>query len=339
MSRARHLFPFLLVVLAPCPLPAAGTVAARPDSGQTVDADAEDGLRYLQLLDQKVADISWRLAASNADICAEKQGALGIAVHEAAQYIPRVRMAAATAFGFADGLPAVLSVARGSPAQRAGILVGDRITAIDGVALAPRSAADDAPADYERIEALARRLNSVPPGTAVRLDLLRGTEQVSLVVTAASLCRVRVEVVPGGQINAGSDERLVQVKGRLADWVRSDDELALVIAHEMAHVFLAHHRRLDDERISTGLFSGFGRNGRKLRDMEREADRYGIFMAARAGYDYRIAGAFWRRLSKASGLGAIWAASHPNASNRGRNADAVVAELDALQRDGRPLAP
>jgi hypothetical protein len=257
----------------------------------------------------------------------------------AAQYIPRIRPAAIAAFGFDDGFPAVLSLAEESPAQRAGVEVGDRITAIDGIALMPRSISADAPADYDTIEALMKRLEAVPPGATIRLDLLRGKEPVSVAIAAQDLCRVRVEVVPGGQINADSDDRIVQVQGRLAGWARSDDELALVIAHEMAHVFLGHHGRLAQEGISTGVFAGFGANGRKLRDLEREADRHGIFMVARAGYDSRIAGTFWRRLAKASGLGAIWAASHPGARNRERNADAAVAEVDDLRREAPVPSP
>jgi predicted Zn-dependent protease len=151
--------------------------------------------------------------------------------------------------------------------------------------------------------------------------------------------RFNVELVPGGKVNAGSDGRLVQIQGALATWSRNDDELALVIAHEMAHNFLGHHEQLDQEDISTGLFSGFGANGRKLRDMEREADRYSIFLVARARYDFHIASTFWRRLAKSSGIGSIWTTSHPNARNRGRNADAAVAEVDEQLSKGTALMP
>lgn len=334
MKIRSHFLMALSAALAVSAFSASGLAAA-----QTAESDAQDSLRYLQSLDQKVADISWRLAASNADICPEKQGALGIGLHNAVQYVPRIRTAAIATFGFGDGFPAVLSLAEGGPAQRAGIEVGDRITAIDGIGLAPHTIDAGSPADYDMIEALMTRLEAVPAEAQIRFDLLRGMEAVSLALTAQSLCRVRVEVVPGGKINAGSDDRIVQVEGKLVTWVRGDDELALVIAHEMAHVFLGHHQRLKREGISTGLFGGFGANGRKLRDMEREADRFSIFMVARANYDYRIAGAFWRRLAKASGLGAIWATSHPNARNRGRNADAAAAEVNARRREGLALIP
>ncbi|MDG2003517.1 MAG: PDZ domain-containing protein [Novosphingobium sp.] len=312
---------------------------APQDARQATDSEAENSLLFLQSLDQKVADISWRLAASSADICPDKYGALGINLHDAAQYIPRIRPAAIAAFGFGDGFPAVLSIAAGSPAQLAGVEIGDRITAIDGIALTPHTVRANARAYYDIVEALMSRLEALPAGTAIQLDLLRGEESLSLTLSAHSLCQVRVEVVPGGKINADSGERIVQVHGKLAVWVRSDDELALVIAHEMAHIFRGHHGRLKQERIGTGLFSGFGKNGRKLRDIERESDRYGIFIAARAGYDYRVAGALWRRLSKASGLSGIWATSHPNARNRGRHADAVVKEVEALHNAGLALNP
>ena len=328
----------ILVVLAwalhlamPGPAPAATASAD--------DTAVRDNLRHLQSLDQRLADVAWRLASSNLALCPVKQGALGIAVHDAAQYVPAIRAAAIATFGFGDGYPAVLSLAQGSPAQLAGMEPGDRITEIDGTAIAPHAGAAGAASQYDAIEAVMSRLEAVPAGATVEFALMRDDKPLALSVTAQHQCRLRVEMVPGGQINASSDASIVQVQGRLVTWVRSDDELALVVAHEMAHVFLGHHRRLEQQDISTGAFSGLGANGRKLRDLERQADRAGIFMAARAGYDHRGAGAFWRRLSGAKGLGALFAASHPSAGNRGRNADAAVAKVDALLRAARELTP
>jgi len=316
-----------------------GVSAASSDDGNTAEQQQEESLRYLQSLDQRVAEIAWRLSESSTDVCPDKRGSLGISLHDAAQYDPQYRPAAIAAFGFGDGLPTVLTLADESPARRAGIEMGDRIASIDGVELVPHTVNPDSPADYEAVEKVMAKLDAAPAGTGVRLGLLRGQDRVSVTVVPQSLCDVHVELVPGGKINADSDGRNVQIHGRLATWVRDDNELALVIAHEMAHNFLAHQERLEREGIGTGLFSGFGRNGRKLRDMERAADRYGIFMAARAGYDYRIAGTFWRRLAREGGLGALWATTHPSARNRGRNADAAVEEVEKLQHAGLALTP
>ena len=53
-------------------------------------------------------------------------------------------------------------------------------------------------------------------------------------------------------------------------FVKSDDELALVISHEIAHIILGHSA------------SSFGRGSASL---EQEADHVGFYLMTRAGYD------------------------------------------------------
>lgn len=157
---------------------------------------------------------------------------------------------------------------------------------------------------------------------------------MAIEVRPSTICRSRVELVPSGQINANSNGNVVQIYGRLALWTRNEDELAIVIAHEMAHNLLGHNRRITEEKIGTGIFASLGSDGRKLRNMEREADRYGLYLMARAGYDYRIAPEFWTRLSSTSGLGAIWATTHPTARDRARLNREVVDEIARKEASG-----
>lgn len=300
-------------------VPAAGSVSA--------EARPDDGLLFIQTLDQRIADISWRLASANAQLCDRRMSGIGISLHNAVQYAPAYRQAAIDTFGFGDGLPAVLAIAKAGPGEAAGLKVGDRIAAIDGERIAP-SRPGTGKDDYAPISAMTARLEQLPVDRPARLEILRGDTVSTITVAPASICRSRVEVVPGGQINASSNGLSVQVYGKLALWTKTDDELALIIAHEMAHNILDHNRRIEREKIGTGIFASLGRDGRKMRDIEREADRYGLYLVARAGYDYRVAPDFWRRLANTSGLGGVWATTHPTASNRAEFNRSVVAEID-----------
>jgi metalloendopeptidase OMA1, mitochondrial len=78
----------------------------------------------------------------------------------------------------------------------------------------------------------------------------------------------------------------------------SDDQLATVLAHEMAHA-LAHH---GSERIAREQ-SGGGRLTRLKYDrfQESEADHIGVFLMTFAGYDPNQAVAFWQRMERLSG--------------------------------------
>jgi predicted Zn-dependent protease len=137
-----------------------------------------------------------------------------------------------------------------------------------------------------------------------------------------------VELAPGNAINANANGLVAQISGRLVNWVESDDELALVIAHEMAHNLLDHPKRLNEKSALSGLATSLGLAGKAQRQMELEADRVGIVMAAGAGYNYKIAPYFWARLNSNSPLASFLATTHPTTPTRRENAQRVVDELN-----------
>jgi predicted Zn-dependent protease len=81
------------------------------------------------------------------------------------------------------------------------------------------------------------------------------------------------EVASGTAINANANGLIAQISGRLVNWVESDDELALVIAHEMAHNLLDHPKRLNEKCALSALATSLGLAGKAQHQMELEADR------------------------------------------------------------------
>lgn len=126
----------------------------------------------------------------------------------------------------------------------------------------------------------------------------------------------------------------------------SDDELAVVIAHEISHVSAKHvHEKLSQEMIVntgaaalsavpvgygiTGLLTsqaiyaaygvGTGAVGLSFdRDKEREADKIGLMYMARAGYDPKAALTFWDKVDRMSPTEApaSWMSTHPSHASR-----------------------
>ena len=108
--------------------------------------------------------------------------------------------------------------------------------------------------------------------------------------------------------------------------VQTVDELAAVIAHEIAHVNCRHSTEAMTREMLPNLLLGIGlawaaieddqelqllfgglmvvHNGllvtRYSRKDELEADRVGMMYMAQAGYDPRAAGRIWERLGRAS---------------------------------------
>ena len=153
--------------------------------------------------------------------------------------------------------------------------------------------------------------------------------------------------------------RMAVYSGLVRELDLTDDELAQVMGHEISHA-VANHTA---ERMSMAIASGLGLaaiaastdspralQGAALaaalavhlpnsRVSESEADRMGIELAARAGYEPGAAVTLWRKMA-AQGGGRLpeFLSTHPNPGNRGEALAALVAWMNAL-KPAVPPAP
>ena len=310
-------------------LVALSTPAGSVKSYAKISDDTQASLLALQRDDQRVADVAWRIASRNADSCPRLWASIGVSLQHVSQYAPAYRAAAQAAFGLDDTYPSILAVAEGSPASAGGLKPNDTVRAVNGADLADKSRGQKSAASYDAVAAAMAALEALPERRAAILSIEREGQKLEVSVTPQNVCRSRVELAPGNAINANANGLVAQISGSLVDWVESDDELALVIAHEMAHNLLDHPKRLSEKSALSGLATSLGLSGKAQRQMELDADRMGIIMAASAGYNYKIAPDFWARLNSNSPLASFLATSHPTTPTRRENARTVVGELDA----------
>jgi predicted Zn-dependent protease len=311
-----------------CILVVLSTPATSVSSHAKVSDDTQASLLALQRDDQRVADTAWRIAARNADSCTKIWAALGVSLQHVSQYAPAYRAAAKAAFGLDDAYPSILAVSEGSPASAEGLKPNDTLRAVNGADLASTSGKQTTAASYDAVSAAMAVLEALPEQKAAVLSIERGGQRLDVSVTPQNVCRSRVELAPGNAINANANGLVAQISGRLVDWVQSDDELALVIAHEIAHNLMGHPKTLSEKSALSGLATSLGLSGKAQRQMELGADRMGIIMAAGAGYNYKIAPDFWARLNSNAPLAAFLATSHPTTRARRENAQRVVDELN-----------
>lgn len=303
--------------------------AASVNSHAKVSDPAQASLLALQRDDQRVADTAWRIASRNSDSCLKLWAALGVSLQHISQYEPAYRAAGQAAFGLDDNYPSILAVAEGSPAAAAGLKPNDTLRAVNSADVASNSKEQTTTASYDAVSAAMAALEALPEQKAAILSIERGGQRLDVSVTPENVCRSRVELAPGNALNANANGLVAQISGRLVNWVESDDELALVIAHEMAHNLMGHPKKLSEKSSLSGLATSLGISGRAHRQMELEADRMGIIMAASAGYNYKIAPDFWARLNSNAPLASFLATSHPTTRARRENAQRVVDELTA----------
>jgi predicted Zn-dependent protease len=151
--------------------------------------------------------------------------------------------------------------------------------------------------------------------------------------------RWEVNLIGSRQINAFCmpGGKIAFYSGILDQLKLSDDEVAMVMGHEIAHALREHARERMAKNSATGIGAnvvsqvlGLGQIGRTVthygaqlltlkfsRGDESEADLVGMELAARAGYDPRAGITLWQKMSVASqGAPPQWLSTHPSGNSR-----------------------
>jgi len=312
--------------------PAATTAPTRPPAW-------DKSLAGLRADDQRVADVAYRIATANAELCSDVGPLSGLVLQSALEYSPRLRVAAQAMFHL-DDRPAVEAVAAGSPADAAGLRPDDVLVAVGDSALAtpapPPSAPDARPASYAPVaDALGRITDALAAGPA-RVTVLRNGEALTVTLSPVRGCAYDAQVIPGPGLEASADGRHVYISTAMVSYADSGDRLALVLGHEFAHDLLHHRARLDAKGFARGVLGNLGSSPASLVLVEKEADYVGLYLAARAGYGIEAAPDFWRQFPAAA-TDFDW--THPGIAERVAALAATRDEIDRKRAAGQPLLP
>jgi hypothetical protein len=288
-------------------------------------ASAATDFRPLIEADRRLVQVGRRLAKGGAGLCAGVVSNPGWTIADVEQYRPDMRAGATASLSLTE-LPTVLAVEPGSPAAQAGVRGGDRIAAVDGGMV---------PAAPGR-KAARTRLSFIEAAAPVRsVTLRRPSGTVTVTVAAEAGCPSHFLIGDAkGLRGVSSDGRQVGISAEMLDYVANDDELALVLAHELAHNILGHNKGVAAFRAA-----GEDRSGRSKKSREAEADRWALYLMARAGYDVSVAPGFWRRWGPKTSFGIFNAGTHPGWRERAAAAEAEIVRIRAAQASGRAPVP
>jgi membrane-associated protease RseP (regulator of RpoE activity) len=277
-------------------------------------------LRALAAQDLRVATIGYRIGIANSGACARPVMLSGLVLHDISQYDRSTRPAVAQAFAMNGGF-GVLGVVPGSVAHQAGLRSQDEIVAINSTSVEDPSAAGRDRQSYQRMDAFLKQLQAALVRGPADLIIRRGGHLYRARLNGQRGCGGQLALTPSSSLNAWSDGTYVNVSTAIVNFAGTDDELAFVIAHEMAHNILESSETKD---ARSGLFGTLGLGAGSVKRGEIAADSYAVSLMNNGGYRPSSAIAFLQRANRRL----WWAVSfdHPGWSRR----IATVAQAMAL---------
>jgi len=202
---------------------------------------------------------------------------------------------------------------------------------------------DTSSAKARRLDAIARRLIAQAP--RFRADAAQWQWEVALIDSE----ELNASCGPGGKI--------IFYTGLIDRLNLTDDEIAAVMGHEIAHALREHGREAMSKAYAVqmakqgaGALLGLGETSMAMADVaveygmtlpnsrsnENEADLIGLELAARAGYDPNAAITLWQKMSQAgSGGTPQFMSTHPSPGNRTAALQAAIPKVMPLYRQAQ----
>ena len=297
------------------------------------------------------------ILSMNVDLCPRKTFADGYFVAtttgdwEAATYIRLYGAAPITR-------PVVTHVFDGSPAERAGLEVGDVLVGINEwrvPELKKRNRIKVAKEIHERSTA-----NGAGPYTH---HVVRDGKPLALEFPPLTpYCDYHPVLLPADELNAFADGELIYLTNGMMRFLDRDQDLQAVIAHELAHNTQGHVGKSKANTAIGGIFGALvdvalcvgsygascGTSGTELgmglgrrahsKGFEREADYISVYMMERAGVDASEVSDLWRKMAAESG-GSKHSVTHPTSAERYVNLREAHEEVVRKRNAGTPLVP
>ncbi len=260
------------------------------------------GFRLKQL--QKVNNIGYQLIAhipqEEIKVTEKPQPYLGIYVSRIDKYLKQLY------HHRTDKGLAVVVVVDGSPAKQAGLMPGDVLVSIDDKRLSSAGAFN-------------RYIRILKVGDLIRLRIERNGLDQDIFLTVDSIpINVPIIMVDVQEVNAAASSNAIYATYGLMNFVKSDDEIAAVLGHELAHFVRGHVTKSQISSllslligIPLGLIAEEAAPGTGdlvmrtanifkasySRDLEREADYFGMRFTYLAGFDPCICANFQERFA------------------------------------------
>ncbi len=323
-------------------------------SEETIRAERERQfeLAFTMMRDrhERLQTVALPLLVAGVPLCEDDAKPLyGIELHDRAFYRrvlgEEFERVAVKQYGLADGVY-IRYIHPTLPAGRSGLRIGDRVLAIDEVPLAQKSATEVMKILWDRDHSSDMPLS---------LTVEREGQRLTLTIPISRACRYPVILVNQDAVNAYADGDNVGITKGMIRFAERDEELALVVGHEIAHNALGHVQKKIGQTllgtivdlaiaittgVQSGIFQGLAGNAYS-QAYEAEADYAGLYLVARSGYAITDSSQFWRRMAieHPGSITGGFLATHPSTPERFLAIEQTSREIEEKRRQGLPLIP
>ncbi len=300
----------------------------------------------------KLNRVAWWVEHGAAPLCGEKvKPSFGFVALNTNHIDARYRAAANSVFGLTEWAKAI-DVVPGSLAAKAGLRKGDIIRVVNGKTI---------PVGRNAIPRLFDALHDADRIGPVEIEVSRGRETTRLHLDPVPACDFPVLPRAGNKVNAYADGSNIFVTDGMMRFIENQEELAFVVAHELAHNVLNHIDAtqqnamigsfvgllFDVAAAAGGVNSGgaFSEIGARLgahaysKEFEAEADYFALYAMARAGFDISRAPNFWRRMAAINPASISYTTTHPTTVRRVVALEEIIREIEQKRALGLPLRP
>lgn len=225
----------------------------------------DDVLQQFLDLNATLENIAYKILTSNVANCPETGPSTGLHVHTTYDFPEGMRAEAMTRLSIGP-TPFVRHIIPGSPAEKAGLKVGDEILSIAKIDMI------EGERSRQFYEVVSR--GEWTTGTT-SITFKRGEKVDTTQLTPHLSCAYKVHLFFDDKVNAYTDGEEIWVTTELVNTIGAEESLAMIIAHELAHATEGH------------IFKT------PTKEFELEADHLGMKYILAAGYDGQLALAQW----------------------------------------------
>ena len=313
---------------------------------------AESSLRQEIKEWSKIHDLAYPIFLSNQDLCPKTTLVTGMYTVTLGVLHEFYQEAAKNLIDLGDDVQ-IWKLVKNAPAKRAGLMIGDKIVAINGKKIGKGK---------NGFQKLAKILREIEDAN-IQVEILRNTQNLTLNVIREKSCDYGVIYLPNeASVNAYADGQNIYITRGMYRFVDNDNELSLVMAHELAHNTMGH---IDKKKTNTLLgtaggflidllLSGAGVNtGGTYTDLggnlgalahsvgfEQEADYVGMYYLERTNIDASNVAHFWRRMAaENSNLSINHRSTHPTTPERFIALEKTFKEIMMKKNNGEVLKP